>query len=49
MNGNSALKSVFYTVGGGVPDKNDAWLWPGMTTTGYLLLAFSNPKVEFNI
>jgi len=36
-----ALKSVSWTLEGGISLKNVAWFKPGITTTGYLYLAFS--------
>ena len=31
-----ARKSVSWTADGGIPDKKDAWLIPGITTTGWV-------------
>ena len=44
-----ALKSVFWTALGGIPDKKDAWFNPLIITTGKLYLDLLYPIDEFFI
>ena len=48
-NGAVALKSVSWTFDGGIPDAKDAWLAPGIITTGYEYLDLSKPIEELFI